>query len=122
MTDNADRHIKDNDFLIRIRPQSDETNEWTGEIDVAIITNDDKNMSDDDYYQILHLTKMVACTIPLMETHEDIRDTVHNFVMDYEEDNMTEQDIPVDSDRGKVLEIDDNVVTLSFGSKTKGSA
>lgn len=122
MTDNADRHIKDNDFLIRIRPQSDETNEWTGEIDVAIITNDDKNMSDDDYYQILHLTKMVACTIPLMETHEDIRDTVHNFVMDYEEDNITEQDIPVDSDRGKVLEIDDNVVTLSFGSKTKGSA
>ena len=122
MTDNADRHIKDNDFLIRIRPQSDETNEWTGEIDVAIITNDDKNMSDDDYYQILHLTKMVACTIPLMETHEDIRDTVHNFVMDYEEDNMTEQDISVDSDRGKVLEIDDNVVTLSFGSNTKGSA
>jgi len=122
MTDNADRHIKDNDFLIRIRPQSDETNEWTGEIDVAIITNDDKNMSDDDYYQILHLTKMVACTIPLMETHEDIRDTVHNFVMDYEEDNITEQDIPVDSDRGKVLEIDDNVVTLSFGSRTKGSA
>ena len=122
MTDNADRHIKDNDFLIRIRPQSDETNEWTGEIDVAIITNDDKNMSDDDYYQILHLTKMVACTIPLMETHEDIRDTVHNFVMDYEEDNITEQDISVDSDRGKVLEIDDNVVTLSFGSKTKGSA
>lgn len=122
MTDNADRYIKDNDFLIRIRPQSDETNEWTGEIDVAIITNDDKNMSDDDYYQILHLTKMVACTIPLMETHEDIRDTVHNFVMDYEEDNMTEQDISVDSDRGKVLEIDDNVVTLSFGSRTKGSA
>jgi len=122
MTDNTDRHIKDNDFLIRIRPQSDETNEWTGEIDVAIITNDDKNMSDDDYYQILHLTKMVACTIPLMETHEDIRDTVHNFVMDYEEDNMIEQDIPVDSDRGKVLEIDDNVVTLSFGSRTKGSA
>jgi hypothetical protein len=122
MTDNADRHIKDNDFLIRIRPQSDETNEWTGEIDVAIITNDDKNMSDDDYYQILHLTKMVACTIPLMETHEDIRDTVHNFVMDYEEDNITEQDIPVDNDRGKVLEVDDNVVTLSFGSKTKGSA
>jgi len=35
---------------------------------------------------------------------------------------MTEQDIPVDSDRGKVLEIDDNVVTLSFGSRTKGSA
>ena len=122
MTDNADRHIKDNDFLIRIRPQSDETNEWTGEIDVAIITNDDKNMSDDDYYQILNQTKMVACTIPLMETHEDIRDTVHNFVMDYEEDNMTEQDISVDSDRGKVLEIDDNVVTLSFGSRTKGSA
>ena len=122
MTDNADRHIKDNDFLIRIRPQSDETNEWIGEIDVAIITNDDKNMSDDDYYQILHLTKMVACTIPLMETHEDIRDTVHNFVMDYEEDNITEQDIPVDNDRGKVLEVDDNVVTLSFGSKTKGSA
>lgn len=120
MTDNADRHIQENDFIIRIRPQS-ENNEWTGEIDVAIITNDDKNMSDDDYYQILHLTKMVACTIPIMEEDELLRDTVHNFVMSFE-DSITEEDIPVDSDRGKVLEIDDNVVTLSFGTRTKGSA
>lgn len=118
MTDHSDRHIQENDFIIRIRPQS-ENNEWTGEIDVAIITNDDKNMSDDDYYQILHLTKMVACTIPVMEEDEQLRDAVHNFVMAYD---MPEEDIPVDSDRGKVLNIDDNVVTLSFGTMTKGSA
>jgi len=120
MTDHADKHIQENDFIIRIRPQS-ENNVWTGEIDVAIITNDDKNMSDDDYYQILHLTKMVACTIPVMEEDEQLRDAVHNFVMAFEDD-MPEEDIPVDNDRGKVLEIDDNVVTLSFGTKTKGSA
>jgi hypothetical protein len=118
MTDHEDKHINANDFIIRIRPQS-ENNEWTGEIDVAIITNDDNNMSDDDYYQILHLTKMVACTIPIMEEDGPLRDTVHNFVIAYD---MPEEDIPVDSDRGKVLNIDDNVVTLSFGTMTKGSA
>jgi len=38
------------------------------------------------------------------------------------ENEMSEEDISVDSDRGRVLEIDDNVVTLSFGTRTKGSA
>ena len=120
MTDHADKHIQENDFIIRIRPQSD-NNEWTGEIDVAIITNDNKNMSDDDYYQILHLTKMVACTIPIMEIDDAMRDVVHNFVMEFENE-ISEEDITVDNDRGKVLEVDDNVVTLSFGTRTKGSA
>ena len=121
MTDDTDNHIEDNDFLIRIRPQTDKTNQWTGEIDVAIITNDDKHLSDDDYFQILHLTKMVACTIPIMEVDDAMRDAVHNFVMEFENE-MSEEDISVDSDRGRVLEIDDNVVTLSFGTRTKGSA
>lgn len=118
MTDHSDRHIQENDFIIRIRPQTI-NNEWTGEVDVAIITNDDKNMSDDDYYQILHLTKMVACTIPVMEIDEVLRDRVHDFVMAFEEE---EDEISIDNDRGKVLKVDDNVVTLSFGTRTKGSA
>ena len=121
MTDHEDNYIQENDFLIRIRPQTDNTNTWTGEIDMAIITNDDRTMSDDDYYQLLHMAKMISCTVPIMEEDELLRDTVHDFVMSLD-GGMPEEDIPVDSDRGKVLEVDNNVVTLSFGTRTKGSA
>jgi hypothetical protein len=56
-----------------------------------------------------------------MEVDDAMRDAVHDFVMEFE-NGISEEDIPVDSGRGKVLEVDDNVVTLSFGTRTKGSA
>ena len=81
-------------------------------------------MNDEDYYSLLHFAKMVSATVPIMEKSEELRELAHNYVFS-EIDSDNELNINVEleeSDRGKVLDRTENVVTLSFGSNTKGSA
>lgn len=111
--------IDENDFVIRVRPAVLEA-EWTGEIEISIISSAGNSVNDEGYAQLMHFCKMMCATIPIMEQDETIRNLVHTYVMEV-----------VDNDSDYVLEEDDdviitkedgNVVHLSFGSKTKGSA
>lgn len=111
--------IEEQDFVIRVRPGVS-NNEWTGEVDIAIISQAGNPLDDEGYGQVMHFCKMMCATVPIMEMDETIRNLVHTYVMEV-----------VDNDTDYVLEEDDdviitkedgNVVHLSFGSKTKGSA
>ena len=110
--------IKEEDFIIRIRPYIDNEGSWSGDIDVAIITQPDNNMDDDDYFQIMHFCKMIASSIPVMEFNEDFRELVHKYVVEKVE-SYTESDI---NKKPKVLNKDGNVVEIDFKTKTKGNA
>jgi len=116
-----DNSIKKNDYLIRISPMEYSDGGWSGEIDVSIITGEDNNLSDDDYSQLLHLTKMVASTIPIMEYNEELRSEVHNFVQKY----VDEVDIEFEPEPGladKVVDREENIIKIDFSTKTRGSA
>lgn len=111
--------IYDNDFVIRVRPTVDKS-QWTGEIDIAIISSAGNGLDDEGYGQLMHFCKMMCATVPIMEQDETIRNLVHTYVMevvDNESDYVLEEDEDV-----IVTREDGNVVHLSFGSKTKGSA
>jgi uncharacterized protein (DUF1499 family) len=111
--------IYDNDFVIRVRPTVD-NNQWTGEIDIAIISSSGNDINDEGYGQLMHFCKMMCATIPIMEQDETIRNLVHTYVMevvDNDSDYVLEEDEDV-----IITKEDGNVVHLSFGSKTKGSA
>ena len=113
-------YLHKNDYTIRIRPFQHENGEWTGEIDVAIVTGEDNDLSDEDYSQILHLTKMVASSIPVMEYNEDLRDAVHDFV----EQHVDQVDVVFEPEDNldKVVVRDDNIIKIDFSTRTKGSA
>jgi hypothetical protein len=93
--------------------------EWTGEIDISIISQGDNPLNDEGYGQVMHFCKMLCSTVPIMEQDETIRNLVHTYVMEVvdkdEEDVVEDDDIIITKEDG-------NVVHLSFGSKTKGSA
>ena len=109
--------IKEQDFVIRIRP-TEIDGEWTGEIDISIISQPENPLDDESYTQVMHFCKMMCATVPLMEVNKDLRDLVHNYVMEYVDDD--EEDV-VDNDV-IITKEDGNVVHLSFGSNTKGNA
>ena len=116
-----DNTIQKNDYTIRIRPMEYDDGGWTGEIDVSIITGEDNDMGDEDYTQLLHLTKMVASSIPVMEYSEELRNEVHEFVMKY----VDEVDVEFEPEPGladKVVDREENIIKIDFGTKTKGSA
>lgn len=110
--------IKPQDFMVRVRPFTDEDGEWNGEIDLAIITQPTNSLDDDDYFQLMHFCKMMASTIPIMETNEDLRDLVHNYVMEHVD---KEYEVELE-DKPKIIGEDGNVVQIDFATRTKGNA
>lgn len=111
--------IDEEDFVIRVRP-SMSGDEWTGEIDISIISQGGNPLNDESYGQVMHFCKMMCATVPIMEADETIRNMVHTYVMEVV-DNETDYVLEEDEDV-IVTKEDGNVVHLSFGSKTKGSA
>ena len=118
MIEQENTTLENEDFILRIRPETDDEGEWTGDIDLAIITQPDNKLDDEDYSQLMHFCKMLASTVPVMENNPEFREIVHHFVM-----NMKDVDYSVElEDKPKVLETEGNVVKIDFGTKTKGSA
>jgi len=110
--------IEEGDFVIRVRP-TEIDGEWTGEIDISIISQANNPLDDEGYTQLMHFCKMMCATIPLMEANQELRELVHNYVMEVVDNDM--EDV-VEDDDVIITKEDGNVVHLSFGSRTKGSA
>ena len=111
--------FEDEDFVIRVRPSLN-GDDWTGEIDISIISQASNPLNDEGYNQVMHFCKMMCATVPIMEQDETIRNLVHTYVMevvDRETTVMVEEE-----DELVITKEDGNVVHLNFGSKTKGSA
>ena len=113
--------IDDEDFIIRIRPSVEDGGEWTGEIDISIISQPDNPLNDEGYGQIMHFCKMMCATVPIMEESKDIRDIVHDYVMEVI-DNEMEIDVELEEEMGVEKTYDGNVVHLTFNTKTGGTA
>ena len=112
--------IDEGDFVIRIRP-TEVNGEWTGEVDISIISQADNPLNDEGYTQLMHFCKMMCATIPLMEQDDALRNLVHEYVMEVV-DNDDEDVVEEDDDAVIITKEDGNIVHLSFGSRTKGSA
>jgi len=112
--------IQEGDFVIRVRPTEDD-GEWTGEIDISIISQANNPLDDESYGQVMHFCKMMCATVPIMEQDETIRNLVHTFVMEVV-DNDVGIDVELEDSLGVEKTYDGNVVHLSFNSKTGGSA
>tara|TARA_R100001510_G_C7569972_1_gene146732 strand:- start:397 stop:759 length:363 start_codon:yes stop_codon:yes gene_type:complete len=115
------KKIMDNDFIIRIRPFLDENDEWTGEIDLSIMTQPGNILTEDDHFQLMHFTKMIASSVPVMEDNDEIRELVHNYVLDIVDKQHIELKLePNGSGEPKIVNIDNNVISIDF--KTRGNA
>tara|TARA_R100001510_G_scaffold51163_1_gene50754 strand:+ start:788 stop:1144 length:357 start_codon:yes stop_codon:yes gene_type:complete len=112
--------IQEGDFVIRVRPTEDD-GEWTGEIDISIISQADNPLDDESYGQVMHFCKMMCATVPIMEQDETIRNLVHEYVMKVV-DNDAGIDVELEKELGVEKEYDGNVVHLTFNSRTGGSA
>jgi len=115
--------LKKEDIVICIRPTVVNEQEWSGDVAISIMAGKNNPLNDEDYYSILHFAKMVCASVPLMEKSEELRELVHNYALTESESDELDIAVELDeSDRGKVLDRSDNVITLSFSSSTKGSA
>ena len=114
-------NFNNEDFVIRIRPFADDEGQWNGEIDISIMAFPENPLEDEDYGNIMHFTKMVCASVPVMEQEENIRNIMHEYVLKVL-DNEMEIDVELEEEMGVEKTYDGNVVHLTFNSKTGGSA
>jgi len=98
-----------NDYIIRLSPFVDEKGNWTGELMVGTISTEDNVMSDNDHYQLMHLTQMVCASIPAMEESEEVRQLLTDLV----DDSMPNLSEDVEEE-SKISSVDKNVISVKF--------
>ena len=104
--------LNNEDFIIQVKPTLKNDSEWTGEVDVSVITSSDNPLNDEDYYGVLEFCRVMCASIPLMERDENIRKKAIAFLQ--QEDREYEK-----QNKAKIVDRHDNVVVLSFDSDTK---
>jgi len=113
--------VNEEDFLIRVRPFANDEGAWSGEVDISIMAMPDNPLDDEDYYKVMHFAKMMCASVPVMEESEDLRDIVHEYVVNVL-DNEMEIDVELEEEAGVEKTYDGNIVHLNFNTKTGGSA
>jgi hypothetical protein len=113
--------VNEEDFLIRVRPFANDEGVWSGEVDISIMAMPDNPLDDEDYYKVMHFAKMMCASVPVMEESEDLRDIVHEYVINVL-DNEMEIDVELEEEAGVEKTYDGNIVHLNFNTKTGGSA
>ena len=113
--------INEEDFLIRVRPFANDEGAWSGEVDISIMAMPDNPLDDDDYYKVMHFAKMMCASVPVMEESEELRDIVHEYVVNVL-DNEMEIDVELEEEAGVEKTYDGNIVHINFNTKTGGSA
>ena len=113
--------VNEEDFLIRVRPFANDDGAWSGEVDISIMAMPDNPLDDDDYYKVMHFAKMMCASVPVMEESEELRDVVHEYVVNVLDNEM---DIDVELEEEVYVEktYDGNIVHINFNTKTGGSA
>ena len=109
-----DKYLEEEDFVIQIKPHIDSKG-WTGDVSLSIMVGKRNPLNDEDFEAMLNFTRQICATVPLMEHNKIFRDAVEEEANKHLpiEDVF---DIPNKKD-GKVKEIDDNVIHISFGKE-----
>ena len=97
-----------NDYIVRLTPFIDKKGNWTGEILVGTVTTDENNLSDEDHFNLMTITKMVCAAVPAMEEDEYVRDTLNEIVEKSEEEE--ENELP----KATIASIEENVINVNF--------
>lgn len=117
--------IDKNDFIVRVRPYQNDDGSWSGDIDLAIISQPNNNLSDDDYYQMMYFCKMMTSTVPIMDQNPKIREIVSDYVENYVDNKVDvsledEYEVDEQDKKPKITSFDGNIISIDF--KTKGNA
>ena len=97
-----------NDYVVRLSPFLDESGAWTGELLVGTVTTEENDMSDEDHYNLMQITKLVCASVPAMEEDEQVRNTLVRIAERVEEEEK--QNTPT----SKVESIEENVISVKF--------
>jgi len=115
------KELQEEDFLIRVRPFANDDGKWSGEVDISIMIQPENPLDEDDYVNLMHFTKMMCASVPVMEEVPELRNIVNEYVLNVL-DNELDINVELEDSYGVEKEYDGNVVHINFSTKTRGNA
>lgn len=124
MTKQIPLDIDEEDFIIKIHPQRDSNNNWTGDVKLGIITSHDNPLTDNDFFYMMEFTNLICATVPMMSEDPDFREEIQAFVDAEREEEKAKQiaNLRKKPNKNKVTETTGNVIKVAFSDKIDGSA
>ena len=116
--------VENEDFLIRIRPTFTKKGDWTGDAQVSVVTSKENDLTDDVFSGMELFVMMLLASLPVMEQDDYVRDQIYKYVENNAEEFWSDNDPMVDVDEEVVVveRDEDNIIRLTFKTKTKGEA
>jgi|TARA_R110002072_G_scaffold160440_1_gene311687 hypothetical protein len=108
--------LEPSSFNIQLKPEVDEDFCWTGGLEVSISYDKYSPLDKQSFLHLQHLAEIVACSVAFMEENPEVIKQIEDFIV--ETHDLEDED----AEDHTVETIGDNVVKLSFNSRTKGKA
>ena len=110
------KFLKEEDFLISVRPSLDKNRAWTGQVEINILSSKENGLSSVDNEALFHLCTCMASIVPMMEMDKDLMYEIEEFIKDLnKKDTKVKDQLTIKSKNG-------NVISLDFKTDTDGSA
>ena len=109
--------IAPHDFVIVIRPHLTKSKRWDGEVSVKCVLDERNPLNDEDFEGMLHFTRQVCASIPLMEDNKVFREAAEKLAEKYlPVEEML--DYPKNKDKLTLEDDGGNVIHVDFKKET----
>ena len=110
------KFLKEEDFLISVRPSLDKNRAWTGQVEINILSSKENGLNNMDNEALFHLCSCMASIVPMMEVDKDLMYEIEEFIKELNTtDTKVKDQLTIKSKNG-------NVISLDFKTNTDGSA
>ncbi len=99
------------DYLIRVRPGLTSSSSWDGAVSIDIMWSPKNPLPDADFDQLLHLSKLMCASVPVMESDDVISHILEEYVGMVYTDEEEEEGVVTTSN---VCSIEGNVIKVNF--------
>jgi len=115
-------YIESEDFIIRVRPTFSNKGTWTGDAEVSVLTSKETGLTDEVFNGMEMFVMMLLASLPVMDEDEYVRERIYNYVNEHHEDYFISLESESDTEVTVESSETDNIIRLSFATKTKGEA
>ena len=109
-------HIDKEDFLIQVRPRLNEDFNWTGEVEINIISSDNSCLDKDEMDALLFFCQMICACVPIYDEHDSIREMAAWLVNEKYAEGSKKK-LNGNNRDAEVISTENNVIRVDFNPK-----
>jgi hypothetical protein len=109
-------HIEDEDILIQISPKLNTDLNWTGQVEINIISSENSCLKKEELEALLFFSQMVCASVPIYEEHDAIREMAA-WLVNEKYSQESKKKLNGAQRKAGVISTKENVIKVDFSPK-----